>query len=496
MGIARRVLDSLTNVVSGLGGGADKAAFTQYAFSVITQQDVEASYRTSWLCRKITDLPPYDMTRAWRGWQAEGTEIEAIEAAERVFDLPRKVRTALSLARLYGGAALVMGVNGDDPALPLDLNAVKFGSLRYIHVLSRYQLFIGGLVTDPEDPHFLAPAYYQVTAAMAANTVLIHPSRVIPFHGQSLPQGSLLQGAINGDLFWGDPLMQTIQDAVKNADLTPAAIAQLVHEAKVDVINIPGMMDQIGTAAYEAQLMRRLNVASMMKSVTNALVLDGEEEWSSKTVNFTGLPDVARLFLSIAAGAADIPATRLLGQSPQGMNATGESDLRNYYDMLSSRQNTDLRPTLAPLDEVLIRTATGMRSPDVHFTFGSLWQLSATEKATVDKQTADTAMVWVNTGLIPSEALATGAQNRLVDDGTFPGLDGALADAKAAGDLPEILEEPEPVAVDPLALPAAGTSNVVPLKKAAADVRAELERIAKRDGLSVVELQDALGTEV
>ena len=53
---------------------------------------------------------------------------------------------------------------------------------------------------------------------------------------------------------------------------------------------------------------------------------------------------MVRTFLQVAAGAADIPVTRLLGQSPAGLSATGDSDTRNYYDMIAARQELDLRP--------------------------------------------------------------------------------------------------------------------------------------------------------
>ena len=41
------------------------------------------------------------------------------------------------------------------------------------------------------------------------------------------------------------------------------------------------------------------------------------------------------------------------------MNATGDSDTRNYYDRLQSDQVMRLQPALARLDEVLIRNALG-----------------------------------------------------------------------------------------------------------------------------------------
>jgi hypothetical protein len=70
---------------------------------------------------------------------------------------------------------------------------------------------------------------------------------------------------------------------------------------------------------------------------------------------------VLRTFLSIVAGAADIPATILLGKSPDGMNATGDSDFRAYYDSIGSKQDNELRPLIERVDEVLIPSALGSR---------------------------------------------------------------------------------------------------------------------------------------
>jgi hypothetical protein len=73
---------------------------------------VQALYRSDWLARKIVDTPAFDSTRAWRQWEAEADQIEALEEAERSFGLQRKLLEALTKARLYGGAAMVLGVKG------------------------------------------------------------------------------------------------------------------------------------------------------------------------------------------------------------------------------------------------------------------------------------------------------------------------------------------------------------------------------------------------
>ncbi len=71
---------------------------------------------------------------------------------------------------------------------------------------------------------------------------------------------------------------------------------------------------------------------------------------------------MVRTFLQVAAGAADIPVTRLLGQSPAGLSATGDSDTRNYYDMIAARQELDLRPQLERLDRLIAHSEGLSRS--------------------------------------------------------------------------------------------------------------------------------------
>ena len=81
-----------------------------------------------------------------------------------------------------------------------------------------------------------------------------------------------------------------------------------------------------------------------MKSINNLVLLGDGESWARQSVDFGGLLELVRTFLQVAAGTADIPVTQLLGQSPAGLSATGDSDTRNYYDMISARQELDLRP--------------------------------------------------------------------------------------------------------------------------------------------------------
>ena len=95
-------------------------------------------------------------------------------------------------------------------------------------------------------------------------------------------------------------------------------IAALVHEAKVNVIKLPGMAEQVATAEYRNRLLERFSLMAVAKSLVNVTLINKDEEWDRKEVNFATLPDVLKLYLLIVSGAADIPATRLLGNHLRG----------------------------------------------------------------------------------------------------------------------------------------------------------------------------------
>lgn len=109
-------------------------------------------------------------------------------------------------------------------------------------------------------------------------------------------------------------------------------------------------MEHLSSAVYRGKLIDRFTLANIGKSVSKALIVDSDEEYERKQIAFTGLPDVLQQFLILVSGAADIPLTRLLGQSPSGLNSTGEHDMKNYYDRITAIQTLEIGPALHNLD--------------------------------------------------------------------------------------------------------------------------------------------------
>ena len=366
----------------------------------------------------MIDIPALDQVRAWRNLQAAEPAIAAIEAQERRLQVRAKVLKALKWSRLFGGSALLLGVDQGRPDTPIDLERLGAGSLAYLHVVSRHELSVGVLDRDPASPGFGAPTTYSLVGADGGR-IDLHPSRVIRLGGVETPDLDRTDG-------WGDPVLLALDEAIKNAGLTAAGIAGLVQEAKVDVFKIKDLTLNVGNPDYRGRMLERFELANLGKSINNALIMDADEAWEQKTVNFAQLPEVMRLYLQIAAGAADIPATRFLGQSPDGLNATGEGDLRNYYDRISAEQELTLRPALEQLDAVLVRSALGQMPDDYYWTFAPLWQLGEKDRAEIFKLKVEAVKALAEGGLVPAPALAEAVVNTLIEDGMLPGLEAAM----------------------------------------------------------------------
>lgn len=469
-----RAFDGIANLFSRLGTTADRQAHTAYYVPLLSQLQIEAAYRGSWLTRKVHDLVPFEMTRAGREWQADKAQIVSLEKEEKRLAIWPKLGEALRVARLHGGSALILGVRSGMPDQPLNPDQVRKGALQYAFVASRFQLSAPlGMENDPLSEYFGQPAMYELQGAKGSR-VRIHPSRVIPFHGAPIPTGALACAHI--DQFWGDPLLLSVKSAIDNAETSQAAIATLLHEMKQDVISIPGLSDMIGSAEHEANLAVRIEAINRLKSMFSTLLLDGgddqgngAEKWETRQLSFAQHPELLRQFIAIVAGAADIPVTRLMGESPGGLNSTGKGEQADFNRMIEAQQEAALTPALHRLDEILVRSALGSFPDTVTFEYGCLAEGDEGAGATTEKTEIESAKLLHDLNLIPGDALAKALVNRLIESGRWPGLEKAIDESAGELGLPpdDNANVPDPTepGADPSAPPA---PNAAAAAKAAA----------------------------
>lgn len=474
----------LVNSKTGLGGSSDKATFGSWTFTPLDPAQLEAAFRSNWMAKKAVNIPAFDMLRNGWAWQGDVKTIQRIERTEAKHKITRKLFNVLSWSRLYGGAAILVG-DGGKPSDPLDLDRIKRGGLEYMIPLSALELKSDTKRLDFGDRFFGLPERYNMALGTGSFVYAdIHPSKVIRFTGEDIPRSQFYD-----DERWGDSVLEAVEIAIRAATAGQQGIASLVEEAAVDVMKIPDLMARISDPVYLEAFQRRVETAMTQKAISKTLLMDAAEEHSTKQINFASLEDVALFQVLVVCGATDIPATRFLGQSPNGLNSTGESDIVNYYDGLDGKRKLFLRDPFQEVFEILVRDALRSEYPtDLWWEFRPLWQLDEEKRAAVNKTNAETAEIYDRNGLLPAGPLRDGVSGRVIEDGVFPGYEAAKMEYDETGgpedqDTDEPLPDDEPE-TDPLEITDAAPRTLYVYRKV--ENAAEIIKWAKSQGFEKV----------
>ena len=382
MGKIHQFVDNLVNVGLQLNSGRAKSIGTRYQASPLSDVEITNAYRYAWLPRKVVDVPAEDATREWRQW-----DNKKVTALEEKLRLKQRTFEAYQSARLYGYAGIYIGTNKKRVGAPLD----ESETIQSLTVVNHDYLSVNDWDNDPTSENFGKPKYFRI------GNLDVHPSRVALFIGNEVPGD-------NNCL--GDSVLQSSYDALKNADSVAANVAELVFEEKIDVVKVPGLMQNVGDQEYVDALNKRIALMMQYKSVNNALLMDSEEEWDQKQIVFGSLNDLLMTAYQITAGAANIPMTRLLGRSASGLNASGNNEIRDYYDTVRSIQTMQLEPSLLHLDEQLCRNCN---APNADYTWVPLWQLDEQAQGQTNQYNAYAIGNLAKSGLFTPESLAEAA---------------------------------------------------------------------------------------
>ena len=133
----------------------------------------------------------------------------------------------------------------------------------------------------------------------------------------------------------------------------------------------------------------------------NALQIIGSNDaYESHQFAFGGLGEIYDRFMMDVSGACGIPVTKLFGRSPAGMNATGESDMQNYYDLIEKEQETRLRPVLDKLLPIIFTSELGSVPNDLDFNFNPVRRANEAEKQDLGSQQTAAVTQAFTAGLI------------------------------------------------------------------------------------------------
>ena len=286
-------------------------------------------------------------------------------------------------------------------AEPLDPEDIAPGDFQGLLVRDR----ISGVEPSPEmeedldDPDFGTPKYYDFDTE-ELGCLRVHHSRVLRFTGRDLPR---MEERAEG--WWGASELEHIAEELEKRSATSRNIARLVFQANITTLKMSdfGEVLAMGTDQQKRQVLSSMAEQNRMRDSFGLQLLSAGDTYENHPYSFAGLSEVYEAFMMDMAGASGIPATRLFGRSPDGMNATGESDLKNYYEMIGQMQERHLRPALEKLLPVMLLSCWGSLPEDLTLFFPSLMTVSPREEAEIRAVNAGTLLRALEAGLLTRE---------------------------------------------------------------------------------------------
>ncbi|WP_279722398.1 DUF1073 domain-containing protein [Acinetobacter baumannii] len=404
MGLIKFTKDSFQNFAARVGlGSGNQHDQSGYGFNFLSRQrlKLEAMYRSSWVVGQVVDVVADDMTR--KGVKLNGLstpkDSEMIDQEMDRLQVWDKLNKNIKWSRLYGGSLAVMMIDGQNVSTPLNPNTIGKGQFKGLMVLDRWMVLptLEDLVTEM-GPDYGKPKYYDViTDSVGLCNQRIHYSRVIRMDGVELPYWQSIT-----ENLWGQSVIERLEDRLTIFDSATLGAGQLVYKAHLRTYKVKKLREIIaaGGKFYDA-LVKQIQEIRMWQSNEGMTLMDADDAFETHQYSFTGLDNLLLQFGQQISGATGIPLVRLFGQSPAGLNATGESDLANYYDNINQQQEGRLRTPLQVLYAVLHMSVLGKPLPDsFSFKFASLWQLDDEKKANVAKGVTDAVLAAEEAGLI------------------------------------------------------------------------------------------------
>lgn len=360
-----------------------------------------------------TDITDFDQKRS----KMEMTAAEAAEVATQIKDAlealgtQEKLVEALIWGLVFGGGALYLGADDGAADLAEPLNEESIKSFNYLNVLDKRFMMPNQWYTVPTEPKFGQPRTYWIFPQVMGNAAIedvttmreIHESRLIVFGGVRTTIRRKQEN--NG---WSNPLLQRIHTILRQFGVGWDTLPHIMQDANQGIFKMDGLMDALAARDTET-IQKRFALLDMSRSVVRAVVLDKEgEEFERQNFNWGGIKEPYHLLMLRVSAAARIPVTILMGQSPAGMNATGEADLRWFYDRIKSFQMQEVEPALSRLVTLITRAKDGPtegKEPDSwSIQFKSLWTPTQLEQAKIYETTAKGDKAYVEVGvLIPEE---------------------------------------------------------------------------------------------
>lgn len=430
--LTKHRVDSYANVYTGVGGQQDKRTGGFPVTDILSYYQCADLYRSNDMAARIIDAPAEEMCR--RGWDVaiqddkdqtgmKGREMsEAASAYVEDLNEVQHFLQALKWARAFGGSGIFVGANDGQAAdQPLNMNGIR--SIDFLLPLDSMELIPNDYYNNPLEPRYGLPSSYRLNRfgisptgnapirlpgrlgrlqGAANNNVfdifksrsydplsnsswsyipIVHESRILRFEGIIINRLQLRE-----NWYWGDSVLVRCNEVLRDFNLAWSSASILLQDFSQAVIKLPGfaaLLAKEGPTAFA----QAAAMVERSRSTARALFLDKDDDFERKSTPTTGLPELLLQFCRRLSAAADMPMSRLMGDSPRGFNASGETDETWWYDKIAAMQKVALMPVLKQWYRIIFACKDGPTKGNIpgrgnwKVVFNPLKQLSDLQEA-------------------------------------------------------------------------------------------------------------------
>lgn len=423
-----KFFDGIASLALKLGLKQEQTNYVASSMLTEKRDELEALWRENWIANKICIKRPEDMTRAWRDVFSNDLDSEQLDAFtkyERRIKLRETLTKALQWSSLYGSVGLLIVTDATNLNTPLKPTE----KLKRLIILPKWKISVTGeRETDLTGSNFGKYKAYSISSDK--EPLIVHHSRLLIMNANDAP--------LSNSGIWGISDLEKIIDALKRFDIASANVGDLIFESKIDIFKIDGLTDKI-SSGFENEVANVIGAVQAIKSSTNSLLLDKENEYDRKELSFGGLKDLITEFRNAVAGAADMPVTILFGQSVSGL-ASGDEDIQNYHEAIHRLQEARLRPVLEVIDSLICSELFGGQPEDWWFEFLPLTVVKQEQQINMLNTFATATNTLIQNGIVTEQQVA----NELRESGLFANISADdIEDMNNADELARDFEEPK-----------------------------------------------------
>lgn len=392
--------DSYVNLLMGIGSALTSGLPLERSLASV---HLDRLYQFNPFAAKIVDLPVEGMTKVWVKYRCTESAPEVVQQVQEKLD--EAIETyieALTLARLYGGSAILLGADDGEIDWSVPLNERSLTSLDFLNIADCRYISPSEYSDNIFQADYGKPKYYNI-----GSKEKIHHSRILRFDGVKLSRHQMRAKGGWGESVLTRPYQQLI-DFLRSHE----GVFASVKDFNQRVLKLKDLVAKLAAPGGRQRVEEMVQAKARVLDALGMMALDADnEDYGIVARQYQGVLDVLKQAAQIFAGAVDFPPSKLLSlfASP-GLASEDTTQERAWADYIAGRQKTDLLKQVQRhlrIIHLCRNSPTGGVIPKgVELEFPSIFQLSQKEEMALKLDEAKRHDVYLKYQVVSPEEVA------------------------------------------------------------------------------------------